>query len=85
MLTMSTLSQPDHDRHHRVAGFDFDFRKRWPPPLRCMAWFTDGQFSGEQGTASGPSHAFYFGSTRTSKSVSPSGSRLPDHPCGVNT
>ena len=24
---------------HRVAGVDFDFRKRWQPPLRCMAWF----------------------------------------------
>lgn len=27
-----------NDRHHRVAGVDVDFRKRWPPPLRCMAW-----------------------------------------------
>jgi hypothetical protein len=28
-----------NDRHHRVAGVEFDFRKRWPPPLRWMAWF----------------------------------------------
>jgi hypothetical protein len=28
-----------NDRHHRVAGVDFDYRTCWPPPLRCMAWF----------------------------------------------
>jgi hypothetical protein len=27
-----------NDRHHGVAGVDFYFRKRWPPPLPCMAW-----------------------------------------------
>ena len=25
--------------HHGVAGIDFDFIKRWPPPLPCMRWF----------------------------------------------
>ena len=48
-----------NDRHHRVAVVDYDFRKRWPTPLRCMAWFVvellvthDGvglQFTAESG------------------------------------
>jgi len=38
LSAMLDLHLPN-DRHHRVAGVDFDLRKRWPPPLRCMAWF----------------------------------------------
>ena len=31
-----------------MAGVDFDFRKRWPPPLRCMAWFVGRIATGTQ-------------------------------------
>lgn len=27
--------------HHGLAGVDFEFRKRWPPPLPCMALFAN--------------------------------------------
>jgi hypothetical protein len=35
----SELVHSDNDRHHRVAEVEFDFKKRSPPQLRCIAWF----------------------------------------------